>query len=151
VGPGRYRLPRDRHHPPEEPGRPDDVTSERITEDEVKTAVKTWLESEGWTVNVAWGRERGIDVDAHRRSQRLIIEAKGEAPPGPQQVNYFLSALGEIAQRMNDPVARYGLALPDHSQYRKLVARLPALARERLKLDVLFVTRDEGQLIVEQS
>lgn len=109
--------------------------------------MKAHLEANGWTVTVAWGRVRGIDIDARRAGDRLIIEAKGEAPAGPQQVNYFLGALGELIQRMDDPTAQYGLALPDHPQYRGLVDRLPALARERLGLEVFFIGRDVDRSI----
>lgn len=44
--------------------------------------------------------------------------------------------------------ARYGLALPDHRQYRGLVERLPALARDRLHLVVYFVGRDGDHAVV---
>lgn len=120
----------------------------RVAEDEVKTAVKRHLEADGFTVTVAWGRERGIDIDARSGVDRWIIEAKGGAPRGPQQVNYFLGALGELVQRMDDDTARYGLALPDDPQYRGLVNRLPAAARRKLDLTVFFVTRTGGELTV---
>lgn len=122
---------------------------ERITEDEVKTAVKHYLESQGYEVQVAWARTRGIDIDARGSEGRVIIEAKGEAPPGAQQVNYFLGALGELVQRMDDSDARYALALPDHKQYRGLVERLPRLARQRLNLTIYFVRRDHDRYEVE--
>jgi hypothetical protein len=35
-----------------------------------------------------------------------------------QQGNYFLHALGELIQRIDDPGARFGLALPDNERYR---------------------------------
>ena len=97
----------------------------------------------GTNVRVAWGRQRGIDIEATRSEppDRLVIEAKGEATLQPQQVNYFLGALGELLQRMNDPNARYGLALPDNRQYRGLVQRLPTLVWTRLNLIVFFVRR----------
>ncbi len=140
VSPGRFRLARHRDRPLEQHVQPPaSETDVRITEDQVKAAVKAHLEAEGWAVLVAWGRERGIDIEAHRADEGLVIEAKGEAPAGPQQVNYFLGALGELIQRMDDPNARYGVALPDHRQYRGLVDRLPGLAWERLKLAVYFV------------
>jgi hypothetical protein len=148
IARGWYRLPRHRARPPEHPV--DESNGDRLTEDEVKTALKTWLEADGWTVAVAWGRERGIDIDARRGPERLVGEAKGEAPPGPQQVNYFLNALGELVQRTDDPSARYGLALPGNSQYRGLVTRLPTLARDRLRLEVFFVTRADDGFTVEQ-
>jgi hypothetical protein len=116
-------------------------------EDHVKASVARWLEAGGWTVSVRWGRDRGIDIDAQRGRDRWIIEAKGEAPAGPQQVNYFLNALGEVVQRMNDPNAAYGLALPANRQYRGLVERLPLLAHQRLSLTVLFVD-ESGQVSV---
>ena len=131
---------------------PPPTTSDRITEDDVKHAISKYLEDHGFTVTVAWGRTRGIDIDASRGSDRLIIEAKAEVPNPPQQVNYFLNALGELVQRMNDPNARYGLALPDNRQYRGLVDRLPPLARARLGLNVYFVRRSgtEFHVVVDQ-
>lgn len=122
-----------------------------LTEDEVKEAVCAHLTDLGFDVAVAWGRVRGIDLDAqHPDGRRIICEAKGEvAKGGAQQVNYFLGALGELVQRMSDPRATYALALPGHRQYRGLIGRLPALARERLGLTVFWVTRDGKTLCVE--
>lgn len=81
----------------------------------------------------------------------MLLEAKGSAMNPPQQVNYFLGALGELLQRMSDPEATYGLALPDSQQYRGLAARLPALAWQRLRLTVLFVSKDDaGQYTVQR-
>lgn len=114
-----------------------------LTEDEIKAAVRQRLIAGGYHVRVAWGRERGIDIEATRAEtpDRLVIEAKGEAALQPQQANYFLGALGELIQRMDDPSARYGLALPDNRQYRGLVQRLPALVWTRLSLIAFFVRR----------
>lgn len=117
------------------------------SEDEVKAAVAQHLEERGWTVNVAWGRQRGVNIRADRQSQQLLIEAKGEAANPPQQVNYFLNALGELVQRMSEPAARYGLALPDHPQYRGLVRRLPDATWTRLNLFVLFVDRNDRSTV----
>lgn len=123
-----------------------------ITEDEVKRAVSDHLIAQGFQVDVAWGRTRGIDIDARQDGRRVIVEAKGEvAAAGAQQVNYFLNALGELIQRMDDPNATYGLALPDHRQYRGLVLRLPAVARERLNLAIFWVRREGGTLAVSED
>jgi hypothetical protein len=116
-----------------------------LTEDEVKQGVKDCLEAAGFEVTVAWGRQRGIDIRAVSGAEVMLLEAKGSAVnPPPQQVNYILGALGELVQRMSDPAATYGLALPDTPQYRGLAARLPALAWERLRLTVLFVGKDDA-------
>jgi hypothetical protein len=123
----------------------------RITEDEVKEAVRAHLTTQGFNVAVAWGRVRGIDIDArHLDGRRYVIEAKAEVGKnGPQQVNYFIGMLGELIQRMDDAHALYGIALPDNRQYQGLVDRLPALAKERLRLAVFWVRRDGDELIVE--
>lgn len=124
-------------------------TTGLLTEDEVKAAVKEDLVARGYEVEVAWGRAPGVDIVARRHDGRVLLEAKGEAANPPQQVNYFLGAIGELVQRLDDPDARYGLALPDHRQYRGLVKRLPRLAWARLHLVVLFVRRADGGFEVE--
>jgi hypothetical protein len=123
-----------------------------MTEDQVKFAVKGVLEERGYDVTVAWGHARGVDLEARKRGERrLLIEAKGDAPTPQQQGTYFLGALGELVQRMIDPDAEYGLALPDNARYRGLVQRLPDLAAERLHLHVFFVTREPDQWMVRWS
>lgn len=113
-----------------------------LSEDEVKAAVRDHLEALGYTVTVAWGRTRGIDLDArHPVEPPVIVEAKGAVASDQQQGNYFLGALGELVQRMGDPTAVYAIALPDNRRYRGLVSRLPALARQRLGLRVYWVSR----------
>ena len=134
--------------PPSNPAR------KRITEDEVKMAVRDHLASQGFDVAVAWDRARGIDIDArHPNGSRRVIEAKAETgTPGAQQVNYFIGMLGELLQRMDDERATYGIALPENHQYRGLVDRLPQLARERIGLDILWVTRNaDGSLTVSHE
>jgi hypothetical protein len=121
-----------------------------LSEDEVKRAVKDHLEALGYIVTVAWGRAPGADIDACHPGRRIIIEAKAAVALAPQQANYFLGALGELLQRMEDPDARYGLALPDNRQYRNLVGRLPELAKQRLGLVIFFVRRDGPELRVEE-
>ena len=116
-----------------------------LSEDEVKEAMRVYLEAAGYQVTVMWGRQHGIDIEATGPLGRLIIEAKGDVASQPQKTNYFIGALGELVQRMSDPDSEYGLALPDVPVYRRLVSRLPELARERLRLRIFFVERtDQG-------
>jgi hypothetical protein len=100
-----------------------------MTEDEVEAHIDDWLRGQGWVSRIAWGGARGIDIDAHRGTERWIIEAKGCESLVPMRVTYFIAMLGETLQRMDDPVARYSIALPDLAQFRGLWRRLPALAR----------------------
>jgi biotin operon repressor len=129
---------------PTAPGR------QMISEDQVKAAVQDHLEGLGYRVHVMWGRDRGIDIVATGPAERFVLEAKGEVARPPQQVNYFLGALGELVQRMEDPNARYGLALPDNRQYRGLVSRLPAFAKSQLDFVVFFVARQGDGFVIDQ-
>jgi hypothetical protein len=118
------------------------VAGNPLSEDAVKAAVRDHLAARGLHVEVRWGHDRGTDITASGPNERWVIEAKGEVVSAQQQGNYFLGALGELIQRMDDPHARYALALPDTPRCQGLVRRLPALARERLALSVFFVHRD---------
>ena len=124
----------------EEPSEDDRMIGpELMTEDEVKLAVKTVLEQKGYAVEVAWGHARGVDLEARKGDERLLIEAKGDAPTPQMQGNYFLNAIGELVQRMMDPNAEYGLAFPDVPRYRGLVERLPDHALDVLRLHAFLV------------
>ena len=116
-----------------------------FSEDQLKTLLKTWLEAQGWTVEVAWAKAHGIDLHARKGHQLWIIEAKGSGSLNAMRVNYFLGVLGETLQRMNDPDAAYSIALPDVKQFRNLWTRLPVLAKQRTKISALFV-RNDGRI-----
>jgi biotin operon repressor len=136
---------------------PPAIHADLVTEDEVKATVQTFLKAHGYSVKVAWGRERGVDIEAHGPDGRMLIEAKGDAPTPQMQGNYFLGALGELLQRMDDPEAHYALALPDNPRFRGLLERLPLLAVKRLGLRVFMPSplppsppRDLGAFIVRK-
>jgi hypothetical protein len=157
IGHGEYVLADtaagDQRFTPPAPGRPARPRAAVVplSEDEVKQGVRDFLEAAGFRVTVAWGHQRGIDIEAVSAAEVVLLEAKGSAQNPPQQVNYFLGALGELLQRMTSPSAVYGLALPDNPQYRGLVDRLPALVWERLCFTVLFVSKDTaGDYTVER-
>jgi len=115
-------------------------TPEGLSEDELKEHLEKWLTTNDWTVTVAWGKSRGVDILATRRKERWIIEVKGHGSLQPMRVNYFIAMLGEILQRMVDPESKYSIAMPDVSQFRGLWARLPELAKKRTQITALFVT-----------
>ena len=56
--------------------------------------------------------------------------------------------MGDALRRMDDPEARYSIALPDMRQYRSLWDRLPALAKKRTRISALFV---EGAGAIRQE
>lgn len=114
--------------------------ADTLTEDELKKVLKLWLESQGWSVEVAWGGAHGVDIAARRNEELWLIEVKGRGSRPPMRVNYFLAILGETLQRMSEPSAKYSIALPDLPQFRRLWDRLPALAKERTSISALFVS-----------
>ena len=118
------------------------TTKEPLQEEDIKHILYNYLISDGWSVNVAWGHNPGVDIDARKDGRRWMIEVKGPGSRQPMRVNYFLGILGETLQRMNDPNARYTIALPDLEQYRKLWNKLPQLAKERTTIDMILVDPD---------
>lgn len=117
-------------------------TPDRLSEDELKEFLDKWLQSQGWSTRIAWGRSRGIDIEASRNGKRWLIEVKGLGSRDAMRVNYFLGALGETLQRMADRHAQYSIALPDIPQFRGLWSRLPKLAKSRTTITALFVSSD---------
>ena len=127
----------------------DKTSQDHLGEDELKRILDRWLQSEGWQTQIAWGRTRGIDIEAIRENERWIIEVKGCGSRSAMRVNYFLGVLGETLQRMNDPNARYSIALPDMQQFRGLWDRLPHLAKSRTEISVIFVSKNKKIEILE--
>jgi hypothetical protein len=115
---------------------------ERLSEHTLKRVLDAWLQAQGWSTHVAWRKIHGIDIEARRDAERWIIEVKGMGKLNPMRVNYFLAILGETLQRMNDPEAKYSIALPDLPQFRGLWDRLPDLAKQRTQISALFVDTD---------
>jgi hypothetical protein len=115
-------------------------TESKFGEDELKRTLKTWLEAQGWRVEVKWGHSHGVDIAASRGQERWEIEVKGCGSISAMRVNYFLAVVGEILQRMKDPSVKYSIALPDLQQFRNLWARFPVLAKTRTEITALFVS-----------
>jgi len=118
------------------------VDEEHLSEDAIKEILEHWLIAQGWNVKVAWGHVHGIDIEAIKENNRWVIEAKGQGSLNPMRVNYFLGILGETLQRMEDPNAKYSIALPDIQQYRNLWRRLPFLAKSRTGITAIFVDKN---------
>ena len=109
-------------------------------EDEAKKIIAKYYEDRGYSTEVAWGHKHGIDIVAKKEGEeRIIIEVKGCGSRPEMRVNYFLSILGEILQRMDDAQAKYYIALPKMDQYINLWDRLPELAKRRTEVGLILV------------
>jgi len=116
-----------------------------MSEEMAKQYLNGWLNMNGWETKVAWGKAHGVDIDASKGDLRWLIEVKGAGSRQPMRVNYFISILGKMLQRMDMEEARYSIAFPDMQQYRNLWERLPKLAKERTKIDMILVN-ENGQI-----
>jgi hypothetical protein len=116
--------------------------SDSLSEDKLKEHLEKCLVDKGWRTDIAWGNARGADIVATRGRDRWVIEVKGISSRPPMRVNYFLAILGETLQRMDDPRAKYSIALPDVQQFRTLWQRLPHIAKKRTGITALFVSED---------
>jgi hypothetical protein len=110
-----------------------------ISEKKIKQILGKYLTSNGWDCEIDWGVTPHVDIEAKRGIERWVIQVKGSGSFNPESLNNFLSVLGEIAQRMDDPGCKYSIALPDLEQFRRLWERLPELAKSRMKITALFV------------
>ena len=110
-----------------------------LQEEEIKSILNKKLQQDGWDTKVAWGHNRGIDIEATRNGERWVIEVKGPGSRPAMQNNYFVSILGETLQRMDDKKARYSIALPKIPKYLRLWSELPSLAKERTMIDLILV------------
>jgi len=118
------------------------ATSSGASEEELKAYLDKWLRQNGWKTTIAWGKAHGVDIQAVRNHEHWIIEVKGCGSLSAMRVNYFISILGELLQRMDRKDWRYSIALPDIAQYRNLWKRLPKLAKSRTTISALFVKAD---------
>jgi hypothetical protein len=121
------------------PSQFDVLSLKPIDQDYVKGAIETWLVTSGWTVTFALGRQRGLEIEATRSGAKWVIEARGQGKDNPMGGKYFPHVLGSIVQRMDDPGAKYSLAFPEIEPFTGMWRLLPALAKSRLGVTVLFV------------
>jgi len=137
---GNYLVSASGEEPATQRVDPGEERSMGASEDEVKQALAAYLTSQGWTIRcIAWGNSRGVDIEAERRGQRWLIEVKGIGSRPEMRQNYFLGVLGQILCRMDDPAAKYSIAVPDTQQFRGLWSRLPTEAKSRTQITALFV------------
>ena len=84
-------------------------------ENTIKQILRFHLVLQGWNVEITRRLDYSFDVVAVRGSERWVIEVN--SIKNNSLVNSFVSALGELLQRMDvdDPNTKYSVAFPDHS------------------------------------
>jgi hypothetical protein len=123
-----------------------------IIEDDVKKAMETWLNAQGYSnVEARLGTRQGYDVEGkHPTSgKRLIIECKGEATTGdqhsrswPNVASALLTSLNETEKLEN--TNDVGVAFPDTKEYRGRMSLLQEFCK-RQNIFVYWVS-ENGQV-----
>ena len=113
-----------------------------LSEDQVKEILDRWLRKDGWETKIAWDRQHNGDIVAQKLGKKWIIEVKGCGKHDQHRRNNFLDALAEILQRMYNSRMKYSTVFPNVEPYPTLWANLPALAKKRTKISVLFVEKN---------
>lgn len=102
-------------------------------------------------------RERGVDIEAKRDGQQLLVEVKGwpsttyargeragqpnRTQPTNQAGHWFAEALTTLIRRGAEPGTRLAMGLPDKPRYRTLLNET-GWALERLDITVYLVAAE---------
>ncbi|MBQ3652839.1 MAG: hypothetical protein II954_00305 [Synergistaceae bacterium] len=126
-----------------------------VHEDTVKTIIAEFFSRHGWIVSINLGHNKGVDFEARKDDSCWRIEAKSSyalkkgtlLPREASKTNYFLNALSEILQRMDDPNVHYAIAFPKINKYEELWAQLPSEAKKRTQIHMILVSDSEPRKI----
>lgn len=101
----------------------------------VQQAIESYFTEQGFVI----GKKGYADLVVERDDERWVIEAKGET----QAVGLdFRTGLGQLLQAMDEEDARYALAVPDTSAFRRQMEATPRRVRTLLGLHFLVVGED---------
>jgi hypothetical protein len=115
------------------------ICNDILSESRIKQILEIFLISHGWEVDINWGDNTGMDIEAINGKERWIIEVATCQAKNPAPDYSFVSILGEILQRMDDPQCKYSIALPDIQPFRRLWKRFPHTAAMRTGITALFI------------
>ena len=122
-----------------------------LTERNVRRMVINWLSRCGYKLNL---REKethehgvGIKVRHYKYSRFYFVEVKEEPPsdcknPDQRRENNLVYVIGQIITRMKTKsLDKYAIAFPV-SYKKKAMKRLPWLISKKLRLNILFASKD---------
>ena len=107
----------------------------------VAEKARTWLLKNGVTLEPHKVLGRADLVACHARRGTVVLEVEGDS--SRQQEQSLYSALGQLVLSMkgSERRTRYGLAVPDTLSWRRQLAKIPRGVRQRLRLELLLVSR----------
>jgi hypothetical protein len=117
----------------------------RVIEKLIDTSAK-----DGWYPIPHIGQDTGVDLMLEKDKRIIIIEAKGEQSRSKNVKSRVKAALGAIILDMSETRQgfnySYCLAFPETESFTETVGKIPAKARELLKINIIFVKLPEGTL-----
>jgi hypothetical protein len=115
----------------------------------MKQFLENHLLANGWQADINWIPNNRLDILAKKDARQWIIEVKGSGTHCQSAPDAFVTALGEIMQKMDDFTIKYSIALPQNKPFQRLWQRLPSGVKQKLGLTALFVT--PFGLIIEKN
>lgn len=97
-----------------------------------------WMEDNGITIGAHEKFGRTDVVATHPSHGTVLIECEADTNRQREQAMY--SALGQLLLKMDGEVRRYGLAVPDSSEWRSQVDKIPDHVKKILSLTVYLVS-----------
>ena len=101
----------------------------------VEKAVKQHLVDDGFEIIP----HRFIDVIAVKDNVAWHIEAKGKTSASGLD---FRTGIGQLLQRMADPMYQYGIAIPNTAQFQRQAAAFAPWVLAKLKLHWIWVSEN---------
>jgi hypothetical protein len=111
-----------------------------LPEKKMKYILEEYLASQGWARENAIFNNQDIDLEVSRGDEKWRVQIKSAICLTDEIINSFVSALGQILQRMDDSSCKYSIALPDTRPFRRLWERVPRLAKSRTGITALFIS-----------
>ena len=105
----------------------------------VQNTIESYFDKKGFIKeSISYTDYAGVHMETQ---ERWRVEAKGLTSNVGLD---FRTGLGQLIQRMDDPNANYGIAIPDIPSYLRQVEQIKPWVREKFQLHILFINENGG-------
>jgi len=99
---------------------------------------RQWMENNGITIHAHKKFGRADVVATHSNHGTVLVECEGDTRKQKEQAIY--SALGQLLLQMDGEARRYGLAVPNSSEWEIQVNKIPNHVKKMLNLTIYLVS-----------